>query len=260
MLARARLVAAHLAVSLTLLASGAHATPRPFFEPTDLEMNQPGELDVALQYGVARSQDAWRVVAPDVELDFGLTKRFELDLDWTFAGEAPGNGRSSWHPAPDNLWPSLKAGLCGEASMCPIGLQLGPKIAVAPGARGIGVEGLLLVSLGWPGMGDGSHLVLNLGGLIDPRDAGSGNHPAGVEGGLDLNLRLGHSDFSLTSELAVVHFRSVEDADQLHATAGVTWTVYDKLDVSVVALKGFLSGGDQDAIMVGITPKVDFVK
>src|SRR5260221_7205267 len=126
---------------------------RRHFEPTDLELEAPGSTELDLQFGVVRSQDPWRVVAPDFELDLGLTQWLELDVDGAYAVEgAPGKPFSFDHAAPDPLWPSLKLGILDiadeeAACMYAFGAQLGPKLPTYPGSRGVGAEGLLLAGL-----------------------------------------------------------------------------------------------------------------
>src|SRR3954464_3722453 len=85
---------------------------RPFFEPTDLELEEVGVAEVDVQVGGIRSQGPWRVVVPDFELDVGLFRNFELDLDGAYAIEGPAAGPFAFaHPAPDSLWLSAKVGL-----------------------------------------------------------------------------------------------------------------------------------------------------
>ncbi|HVR62119.1 MAG TPA: hypothetical protein VMU50_09480 [Polyangia bacterium] len=54
------------ATALLLVVSPAQAlrAVRPPFEPTDLEMEAPGTLDIDLQLGVIRSQGPYRLVMP----------------------------------------------------------------------------------------------------------------------------------------------------------------------------------------------------
>jgi hypothetical protein len=235
---------------------GADARRRPLFEPTDLEMERPGMVEIDLQVGAVRGEAPWRLLVPDVEVDVGLSRNFELDVDGAYAIEGPDDGEFSFdHPAPDNLWVAAKLGLYdwreeGAPDAWAIGLQLGPKVPVANDARGIGYEALLIGGRTW----SESHLVFNLGGLIDPGGAISTQRPAGVEGGVDVNLHLGTSSFSLTAELGGVHFFS-PDADQLHTTAGVTWGLSEQLDVSIVGLLGLLPGGDRGGVLLGMSPK-----
>jgi hypothetical protein len=66
---------------------------RPLFEPTDLEMERTGVLDIDVQVGAIRSPGPWRAVMPDFELDFGLLPYLELDLDGAYAVESPSTGR-----------------------------------------------------------------------------------------------------------------------------------------------------------------------
>src|SRR5882762_490407 len=131
-----------------------------------------------------------------------------------------------------------------------IGAQLGPKLPVANGARGIGYEGLVLAGYTW---GE-NHFVVNLGGLVDPGPTISTQRPEGIEGGLDVDVQLGTSPISVTAELATVHFFSA-DSDQLNGTGGVTFAANDQLDISLIGLVGFLKGGDRGGLLLGVSPK-----
>ena len=243
-------------VLVVLAPRAAGARGRPLVEPTDLEMERAGMVEIDLQLGAVQGETPWRVVVPDVEIDVGLAPNVEIDIDGAYAIEGPDDGRFSFdHPAPDNLWVAAKLGLYdsreeGAKDAWAIGLQLGPKLPVARDAHGIGYEGLLIGGRTW---GE-SHLALNLGGLIDPGGAISTQRPFGVEGGVDVNLHVGTSSFSLTAELGGAHFFS-PDADQLHTTAGVTWGPSDRLDVSIVGLLGLLHGGDRGGVLLGVSPK-----
>ncbi len=251
-----------LIAALPAVALGA-GRPQPRFEPTDLELEDPGVLDVDLQIGPAKGQGAWRLVVPDFEIDLGLRPNVELDLDgaWAWEGATSGPGSTLFdHTAPDNLWPSVKLGLFDrhdeEAHTAwALGVQVGPKLPVAPGTSGVGVEGLAL-----SGRAVGrTHLVLNLGALVDPDNAGSGR-PAGIEAGLDIDIDLdAQGTFSFSGELGGVYYLS-SDPHQGAATAGVTWAVTDHMDLSVVALVGVLSGSDTFALFFGFSPKVTLWK
>src|SRR5436190_20858536 len=95
-----------IALLVATLPSVAHAARhvRPIFEPTDLELEDPGTMEADLQLGFVRGKDAGRVVIPDVELDLGLTRVVELDLDGAYAIEGPQSGSFSFdHAAPDSL-------------------------------------------------------------------------------------------------------------------------------------------------------------
>ena len=257
---RASLVLAALATFalLALAASPASGhTLRPLFEPTDLEMEPTGFLDVDVQMGAIRSPGPWRVVMPDFELDFGLLPYLELDLDGAYAIEGPSTGPFSFdHAAPDSLWPSLKLGLydqhdgAGHQAWA-FGLQAGPKIPVAVGAHGLGVEGLLLIGY----LLGPLHTVLNLGAFADPAPDASSGRPLGIEVGLDVELDLDDvGRFSLTGEVSGVRFLS-DDPHQLLATAGLKWAVSSSLDLTAAGLWGFLAGNDRYGLLLGISPK-----
>jgi hypothetical protein len=207
-------------------------------------------------------------VIPDFEVDFGILPNLEIDVDGAYAIEGPATGPFAFdHAAPDSLWLSAKIGLFdwnnndapagaapspAAADAWAVGLQVGPKLPVASGSSGIGAEGLLLIArvLGK------THLVLNSGAFVDPRPDPASGRPIGIELGLDLDRDLddaGH--FSLTGELSGVAFLS-SDPRQLLATAGITWSAADSLDVSLIGLVGFLEGSDRYGVLLGLSPKV----
>ena len=233
-------------------------TTRPLFEPTDLELEDEGVVEVDLQIGGIRSQGPWRAVMPDFELDVGVLPGLELDLDGAYAVEGPATGPFSFdHAAPDSLWPCAKIGLY-DAHDRPsgrglaVGVQVGPKLPVAPGAHGIGVESLMLV-----GAARGHfHAVVNAGGFVEPAPSAGAPRPAGLEVGLDLEQVLDAAErFSLTGELSAVRFVS-SDPHQLLATAGLTWAALETLDLSVTGLLGVLAGSDRYGVLVGVSPKL----
>jgi hypothetical protein len=225
-------------IALLGLGATAHAAKHPRFEPTDLELEEPGTAEIDLQLGVVRGQDLWRVVMPDFELDLGLLSKVELDLDGAYAIE------DGSHQLPDNLWPSVKVGLADW-----IGVQAGPKIPIAPDSHGVGVEGLALVSH----TAGRVHAVLDVGGLVDPR-TGTSPRPVGLEAGVDLEIELVPDTWSALFELGGVHYRSA-DADQLAVTGGVQYSPSSWLDLSLVALVGLASGSDRFGLMFGVSPK-----
>jgi hypothetical protein len=257
-MARRRRLAAAIVLVLAWLPARAGAAPRPRFEPTDLEWEDTGIAELDLQFGPVRGQGPWRVVVPDFELDLGLLPWLEIDLDGAYAVEGPDTGPFSLdHSAPDALWPSVKLGLygvhdTGDAYGAALGVQVGPKLPVAPGAHGLGVEGLLLGG----GMAGRLTAVLNLGGFIDPAPDANSGRQIGMEVGLDLRLRLDQRNrFGLTGELGGTIFTS-PDPNQLQLTLGFVWSVRPTLDLSLTGLLGTLSGGDRYGLFLGVSPKV----
>jgi hypothetical protein len=231
---------------------------RPLFEPTDLELEEAGILEIDVQLGAVRSPGPWRLVVPDFELDLGILPNLELDLDGAYAIEGPATGPFSLdHAAPDSLWASLKLGLFDwnddqAHSSWAVGVQVGPKLPVLRGSHGIGGEALALVGH----VVSRTQLALNAGVFIDPAPDTSSGRPAGMEIGLDLQRDLGaEGRFSLQGELSGVWFWS-GDPRQLLATAGATWSATPSLDLSVLALAGFFAGSDRYGLLLGVSPKV----
>jgi hypothetical protein len=238
--------------------ASARVRARPLFEPTDLELETPGILDVDVQVGMVRSRGPWRVVIPDFEVDLGLFDRVEFGLDGAYAIEGPSGEPFRFdHAAPDSLWPSLKLGVvdlqdAASGAAFAFGVQLGPKLPVAAGAHGLGVEGLALAVLS---VGS-SHLVLNAGALTDPAPDATSGRPVGVEGAITWEQDLDRSGrASLSSALSGVRFFS-NDAQQLLATLGFTFAPTDSLELSLTALEGLVSGSDRFGLLLGVSPKL----
>lgn len=239
---------ARLIMALLLVASTAHAKRHPQFEPTDLELEDGGVMEIDLQFGLVKGTDANRIVVPDFEIDLGLFDNVELDLDSTYA---IANG----HSMPDNLWASVKVGLYDgrddSEHAWAFGVQAGPKIPTGTDQHGVGVEGLALL-----GRVQGpAHLVLGAGGLIDPH-ATATPRPWGLEAGLDLELDLDDTNhWALLGEVAAQWFGS-PDPTQFNATAGIQYSATPKLDLSIVGEVGFVPGSDPYGIFFGVSPKV----
>jgi hypothetical protein len=227
-------------------AARAERRVRPIFEPTDLELEESGTVEADLQTGFVRGNQAGRLVIPDVELDLGITRAIEVDLDGSYAIEGPDSGPFGLdHAAPDSLWLSLKTGV--ELWDIGFGLQVGPKFPTAKGSRGLGGEALALLGKRLGRM----QLALNAGAFIDPNPGGG--RPRGLEGGVDAQLTLTKS-WALTAELGAVHFFSGDPA-QLVGTAGLTWSVTERLDLSLVGLAGLIGDGDRYGVLFGMSPK-----
>ncbi len=226
------------------------------FEPTDLDMVDPGQLELDTQTGFATTDGPSRIVVPDLELNLGLTPHVELDLDTQLGVEGRDQGPfHADHLYRDNLWPAAKLAIVDRRDAhhdgYGLGAQLGPKIALARGARGAGYEGVTLFGV----TKDRTHVVVNLGGFVDPGREVSRKRPIALEGGLDLVYELDHARvFSILGELGGIHYFS-DDDDEVHASLGVAWQPSDALQLSLVAVHGFLAG-DHDALLLGVSPTV----
>lgn len=231
-------------IALFGLSATAHAAKHPRFEPTDLELEQPGTTELDLQLGPIRGPDVWRTVAPDFELDIGLLDNLELDLDGAFAIQ----GSST---LPDNLWPSIKIGVADwHDAAWAIGVQVGPKLPIATDNHGLGVEGLALFGH----MAGRLQLVLEAGGLFDPR-TGDAPHPFGTEAGIDVELAVVPDAWAVLAEIGGIHYFS-DDADQLSATLGAQYSPTSKIDLSLVVLAGLGSGSDHFGLLAGLSTKL----
>jgi hypothetical protein len=250
-------VAAVALVLVTSVTATAREGVRPFFEPTDLEMEEAGTIQADFQIGMIRGRDPWRVVIPDFELDFGILPWLELDLDGAYAIEGPTRGPFSFdHAAPDSLWASVKLGLIDRrnektGTAWATGVQVGPKLPAARHAHGVGVEVLWLVGFAT----ERTHLVLNTGAFDDPSPDRQSGRPVALEVGLDLDQDLDPCGrFSLKGEVSAVYFFS-SDPHQLASTLGPAWHPHPDFELSLVGIVGYLGGGDRYGVLLGAAPK-----
>jgi len=231
---------------------------RPLFEPTDLELEEPGVLEVDLQLGVIQSRGPARIVLPDFELDLGLLPNLELDIYGAYAVEGPSHGPFAFdHAAPDSLWPAVKLGVYDandpeQHTAFALGVQLGPKLPVAVASHGVGVEGLALVGTAI----SRTHLVWNAGAFVDPAPDAPPSRPVGLEIGVDIDIDLDAQDrFSFEGGVSAVRFVS-SDPDQLLFTSGISWSPLEALDLSLLGLFGVLQGSDRYGVLLGVSPKI----
>ncbi len=249
-----------IAVALSVCSGAAPASARarrPRFEPTDLELEDTGVLELDMQAGPALGNGGTgrRLVVPDLELDVGLLPNVEFDVDAALALDHV-DGK---HPTLDSesIWTSMKLGLTDahpskSGWAVATGLQLGPRLAT------IGTKGLGYAALGLLGVSkDPVHLVGNFGVIVDPGpqitrgQAKSG--VAGIAADVDLDSR---DAWSIVGALATALYWS-DDPDELSASMGVAYNVVPSLEVSTTVVVGFLSGGDRGALLLGLSPKRD---
>ncbi len=248
-----------LLVGLAALACTSQATAaprRPRFEPTDLELEQPGEAELDLQLGPAfgESDGGTRLLLPDFELDLGLLPNLEVDIDGAFSLDHL-NEPASRGLGGDALWTSLKLGLYDRhepGRAFAVGLQLGPRLPVIPGTRGIGYGALALVGF----VRGPLHLALNAGGVVDPGDQVFGKRPVSVVVGASVDIDLDDWDvFSLLLQAGSAIYTS-PDPHELSLGAGLAWNVGSKLEVSLLGVAGMLPHTDRATLLLGFSPKV----
>ncbi len=240
---------------MTVPARGARPHRRPF-EPTDLELEDSGVAELDWQGGVVRGDGASgnRLVLSDVEFNLGLQENVEFDVDCAFGYDNFGTRSRALVGEP--LWTAMKLGL-GDAHdddgpSYAFGVQLGPRLPTIRSGRGVGYETLALAGL----MDGRTHLVANLGGLVDPGAQIGSGRPTALLGGLDLDQDLdAQNTFSLLAELGGAYYVG-PDPDDVHATLGISWSTARWLDLSLVGFAGFLPGGDRLGVFLGASPKV----
>lgn len=236
---------AALALALAVPAT-AHARSR--FEPTDLELEDPGVVELDTQLGSFRG-DPRRSLVLDWELDVGLTSNVEVGIDGAVSWVGPsGSTVRAWDP----LWISAKLGLLDArdpttGTAWALGMQLGPRLPVQ-GARGIGYEALLLVGRTVRRL----TVVTNAGLFVDGPTLDT---PRAVAGQLGVDVTFALTDrWSLLGEVAGQRFFT-DDPHQAGATAGVA-RAFAWGDLSLVGVVGFLATGDRWGLLLGASPKI----
>ncbi|MFO0588283.1 MAG: hypothetical protein U0441_12115 [Polyangiaceae bacterium] len=222
------------------------------FEPTDLELEEPGTAQIDAQLGFVQSDGPGRLVVPDAEIDVGLSSNVELDVDFTFGVEGPPTGKFRLdHTTTDNTWLAAKLGLYDAVEPVTgyawaVGLQLGPKLPLSRDAHGIGYEALLLVGRNMKSL----RLGLNAGALADPGPEIARGRPLGGVLGLDVEWDV-TGDFAVLGELGAVYYFS-GDPNELAATLGLQYSPTDDMDLSVIGLVGLPPGSDRYGVLVGL--------
>ena len=248
-------------VSLVLAHGDAQARVHARFEPTDLELEDPGTLELDMQFGattgdvgLVRGGPGGRLFFPDYELDIGLLPRLELDLDGAVTVE-PLRTKAGWTIG-EPLWASAKIGLVDvrdqeHARAVAVGVQLGPRLPIATTLHGAGYEALALVGIE---LGV-THVVVNAGALIDPANGDSRTRPYGIVGGLDVSFELDAAKhWSLLGEVGgAAYFAGAPQ--QLTTTAGVAWDT-GATTMSLIVLASPIGESDRLGVLMGVSPKL----
>ena len=79
-------------IAAAIFAARPASAAKHHFEPTDLDLQDPGLVELDLQLGFARADGPWRAVLPDAELNLGLSDRVEIDVDFALGVEGPERG------------------------------------------------------------------------------------------------------------------------------------------------------------------------
>ena len=243
-----------LGQSVAIAAGGGIRRPR--FEPSDLEMEEPGHLDLDVQVGATRGDGLHgnRLILPDFEVDLGVADGLEIDVEGAFGVDHFHSSQA--HLASEALWPGVKA-MVWDSRISPAsdgwaaGVQLGPRLPIL-NARGIGFAAVALGGFAR----SSTHLALNLGGIVDPIDTATSTHPTSLVAGLDLDFDLNNNGtWSFVGEVAAAHYVS-DDPEELNATAGLVWGVSRRLDLSAIVMASAVAGTDRAAVIFGASPKI----
>jgi hypothetical protein len=120
--------------------------------------------------------------------------------------------------------------------------------------HGAGYGALVLGGVATPRV----HTVLNLGGLLDPAQAGSSSRPWGFVAGLDVDVRLGalsRGKWSIVGALATAYYLAVY-GNEATVGAGVAFAPSDKLKLSLLSTTSPFATRENVAIYLGVAPSL----
>ncbi len=218
-------------------------------------MQLPGQLEADLEFGLFADDSGLTAQLPDFELNLGLTREVEFDVDGTPMLSGFGAAAGPLAFSSNNLWFSLKIGLAGARQRGTerswgVGVQLGPRVAAAAGSQGLGAEALLLVARHWPRWS----LVANAGAYQEPPARGAPTVDRGLQAGLDLTHDL-TDVVGFEAELFAVVTNGVAE-HQVGASAGVAWQCNDHVAVSARVVGGLLGAGPGIGVSLGVSPSL----
>ena len=163
-----RLSAIGLLAALALfgISPAAFAKTRSFrYYPQDLDMELPGRAEADLRLGWSGGAAQPHLVAPDIQLDLGLSRTLEIGLDVQAGTLARGDG---W-TFTDFAWISAKHLLLdhrARSKAVAVGLQHGLRLGQGLLPDALGYQGVVLASLRSPK----AMVVFSLGAYGDPRE------------------------------------------------------------------------------------------
>ncbi|MDB4976404.1 MAG: hypothetical protein JWN48_4745, partial [Myxococcaceae bacterium] len=222
---------------------------RARFRPQDLELEEPGELEVETDFGIIYGDgpDGTRVPAPDFALGLGVFDWLEVNLDSSLSQTQVGTKDSQYVGEP--LWLSGRFDLYSfndkkTGGSFGLGAQVGPRLPNIHNATGVGVAGAGLVGGGT----EDFNAVLSLGVTLDA------SQPLAVTYGVDLEYDLGQGQvWSVLGEVAGAHYFSQSQPDQLLLNVGVGAQVSKQVQLTLMAISGPVYRGDRFGLEAGVT-------
>jgi hypothetical protein len=242
-----------LALSVWLWTAPAQARFfRARFDPDTLELQKPGNLELNLQAGglYGDGVDRSRIVLPDYEVDMGLLKWLEVDIDGAFS--VTHLGTSERAVGGDPLWTSARVEVLNledkDGKSFGIGAQFGPRFRTVDNARGVGLGSLILIGGGTRTL----RAVGNLGCFLDRDQAGAIVYGGALE--WDLQRR---RKWTLQAQMAGAHYfgntHGDTDPSQALLLAGLGTELTRDLMVSLLAVTGPFAKGDRAGLMASVT-------
>lgn len=251
---RALLTVARCALCASIAATGllspsraeARRLFRARFEVDTLEVEKPGKLAFDAQLGSVYGDgaDGSRLILPDFEVDLGITRWLELDVDTGYSYINVGSERREWVGQP--IWTALRFDLYSKRNEVTgnnfgVGVQAGPRLPNLRNLGGVGFSGLVLFGGGTRKF----HIVANLGSTADIEQALAFNY--GVSAGYEFDSKV-----SIVGQVAGVYYFQ-RDTDQLLLLVGVSRALTEELEIELLALGGPVYDGDRIGLLVGMT-------
>jgi hypothetical protein len=221
---------------------------RARFEVGTLELEEAGAFAIDGQLGATYgdAEDGSRLVAPDFEVDIGLLKWLELDIDSGYSLVKLERGERHWVGEP--VWTALRFDLYswerGETGRTfGVGLQVGPRFPNLRNLGGVGFAGLLLFGGGTRTF----HVVANIGGSVELA------HAFGLIYGVGFQQELSDEhNIALIGQLAAIEYFD-DSPSQLLLSVGAQKGLSDELEVELVVLGGPAYAGDRIGVLAGAT-------
>jgi hypothetical protein len=221
---------------------------RARFEVGTLEVEKPGALAIDGQLGATYGDgsDGSRLVVPDFELDIGLLKWLELDIDSAYSLVQLESGEREWVGEP--VWTALRFDLYSwereeTGRTFGVGLQVGPRFPNLRNLGGVGFAGLLLFGGGTRTF----HVVANVGGTVELA------HAFGLIYGVGFQQELSDEHkIALVGQLAAITYFD-DSPNQLLLSVGAQKALNEELEVQLVVLGGPAYEGDRIGVLAGAT-------